>query len=131
MVILGERWRAGIRAGIVLYFRKTHFKGIKCLVGWCTFAERSCELRYVRPNAQRRAQVGGLNGFHIFRKFNAVDSVAVPRQVPRDVLKGKGLSELLRGPLGRRMSGDIEMHDPPREPAPGTHTRPETGSSAR
>ena len=51
--------------------------------------------------------------FHICRKLTAVDSVAVPKQVPRDLLKGKGLPELLRGPLGRRMGGDVEMDDPP------------------
>jgi hypothetical protein len=32
----------------------------------------------------------------------AVDSVAVPQQVTRDLLKRKGLPELLRRPLGRR-----------------------------
>jgi len=52
-------------------------------------------------------------GFYIFRKLPAEDPVAVPKQVTRDLLKGKGLPELLRGPLGRRMGGDVEMDDPP------------------
>src|SRR5260370_26104802 len=49
---------------------------------------------------------------HISEKLTAVDSVAVPKQVTRDLLKGKGLPKLLRGPLGRRMGGDVEMDDP-------------------
>src|SRR6516164_11419448 len=63
--------------------------------------------------SRRRQNFLDSHGFHICRKLTAVDSVAVPKQVPRDLLKGKGLPELLRGPLGRRMSGDVEMHDPP------------------
>src|SRR5260370_35885701 len=53
------------------------------------------------------------HGFHICRRLTAVDSVAVPKQVPRDLLKGKGLPKLLPAPLGRRMSGAFEMDDPP------------------
>ena len=51
--------------------------------------------------------------FHIFRKLTAEDPIAVPKQVTRDLLKGKGLSELLCSPLGRRMGGDVEMDYPP------------------
>src|SRR5260370_16825969 len=61
----------------------------------------------------RRQNFLDSHGFHIFRKLTAIDSVAVPKQVPRDLLKGKGLPELLRGPLGPRMGGDVQMHDPP------------------
>ena len=53
------------------------------------------------------------HGFYISRELIAEDPVAVSKQVTRNLLKGKGLPELLRGPLGRRMSGDVEMHDPP------------------
>ena len=51
--------------------------------------------------------------FTSFPKLIAEDPVAVPKQVTRDLIKGEGLPELLRGPLGRRMGGDVEMHDPP------------------
>jgi hypothetical protein len=46
-------------------------------------------------------------GFHIFPELSAEYPVAVPKQVTRNLLKGKGLPELLRGPLGRRMGGDV------------------------
>jgi hypothetical protein len=53
------------------------------------------------------------HGFHILSKLSAEDPVAVPKQVTRDLLKRKGLPELLRSPLGRWMGGNVEMHDPP------------------
>src|SRR5215469_9813930 len=39
------------------------------------------------------------------------DSIAITQQILRNLLKREGLPNLLRGPLRRRMSGDVEMHD--------------------
>jgi len=47
------------------------------------------------------------HGFHIFPKFTAEDQVA------RNLLKGESVPQLLHGPLGRGMGGDIEVQDPP------------------
>ena len=41
----------------------------------------------------RRKNFLDSQGFHIFRKLTAIDSVAVTKQVPRDLLKGKGLPQ--------------------------------------
>src|SRR5260370_7323909 len=60
----------------------------------------------------RRQNFLDSHGFHIFRKLTAVDSVAIPKQVTRDLLKGEGLPQLLSGPLRRRMRGAIEMQNP-------------------
>jgi hypothetical protein len=59
--------------------------------------------------ARRRKDFLDSHGFDTLRKLTAEDAVVVPQQVTRDLLKGKGLPELLRGPLGRRMGGDLEM----------------------
>ena len=50
---------------------------------------------------------------YFLRKLIAEDPVAIPKQVPRDLLKGKGLPELPGGPLGHRMGSDVEVQDPP------------------
>ena len=39
------------------------------------------------------------HGFHILRKLTAEDPVAVSNQITRNLVKGKGLPELLRSPL--------------------------------
>src|SRR5450759_4683015 len=41
------------------------------------------------------------------------DAIAISQKISRHLLKREGLSQLLSGPLGRRMCGDVEMHDPP------------------
>src|SRR6516225_8350286 len=51
--------------------------------------------------------------FYISGELIAEDPVAVPKQVTRNLLKRKCLPELLSSPLGRRMGGDVAMHDPP------------------
>lgn len=38
-------------------------------------------------------------------------AVTVPEQVPGRGLPGKGLDELLRGPLGGRVFGHVEVED--------------------
>src|ERR1700730_13423496 len=63
--------------------------------------------------SRRRQNFFDSHGFHILSKLSAEDPVAVPKQVTRNLLKRKGLPELLRSPLGRWMGGNVEMHDPP------------------
>ena len=63
--------------------------------------------------SRRRQNFLDSHGFHIFPKLTAEDPVAIPQQVTRDLLKRKGLPELLGGPLGCRMGGYVEMQDPP------------------
>jgi len=41
------------------------------------------------------------------------DAIPIPQKISRHFLKRERLSKLLSGPLGRRMCGDVEMHDPP------------------
>ena len=41
------------------------------------------------------------------------NAVAIAKQVTGNLVKREGLSELLAGPLGGGMSGDIKMDDPP------------------
>ena len=43
----------------------------------------------------------------------AEDAVAIPQQVARDLVKRAGLPQLLAGPFGGGISGDIEMENPP------------------
>jgi hypothetical protein len=54
--------------------------------------------------SRRRQNFLDSYGFHICRQLTTVDSVAVPKQVTRDLLKRKGLPELLRRPLDRRVT---------------------------
>ena len=79
--------------------------------------------------SRRRQNFLDSHVFHIFRKLTAEDPVPVAKQVTRDLLKGKGLPELLRGPLGRRMSGDVEMHDPPSVVSQNQRGAPQSGFS--
>src|SRR5665647_1609662 len=40
------------------------------------------------------------------------DAIPIEEKISRHLLKRERLSQLLSGPLGRRMRGDVEMHDP-------------------
>src|SRR5450759_1334185 len=53
------------------------------------------------------AQVPDLLG-----EVGSEDAIPIPQKISRHLLKRERLSQLLSGPLGRRMRGDIEMHDP-------------------
>ena len=39
------------------------------------------------------------------------DTIPIPQKISRHLLKRERLSQLLSGPLGRRMRGDVEMDD--------------------
>src|SRR5260370_19687984 len=46
-------------------------------------------------------------------EIGSEDAIPIAQQISRHLLKREGLLQLLSGPLGSRMRGDIEMHDPP------------------
>src|ERR1019366_5912476 len=46
---------------------------------------------------------------HLFSEVMAEDRIAVTKQVTRELVKGKGLPQLLPRPLGGRVSGHIEV----------------------
>src|SRR5260370_39757860 len=46
-------------------------------------------------------------------EIGAEEAIPIAQKISRHLLKREGLSQLLSAPLGRRMRGDIEMHDPP------------------
>ena len=49
---------------------------------------------------------------HLLSEVRTEDSIAIAQQILRNLRKGERLAKLLRGSLRRRMSGDVEMHDP-------------------
>jgi hypothetical protein len=67
----------------------------------------------LQRRARSRKNLLDSHGFHILAKLSAEDALAVPQQVPGDLLKGEGFPQLLRRPLGRGMGGDLEMHNAP------------------
>src|SRR5271167_2413316 len=48
---------------------------------------------------------------HLFSELKAEDSIAVAQQVTRELVKGKGLPQLLSCPLGSRVGGHIEVQN--------------------
>src|SRR5882724_1019064 len=44
-------------------------------------------------------------------KWCAIYTIAIPPQIACDLIPGKGLDHLLRGPLRCRVLGDVEVHD--------------------
>src|ERR1700745_2007395 len=51
----------------------------------------------------------GTQGPHLFSEVNAEDRITVAQQVTRELVKGKGLPQLLPRPLSGRVGGHIEM----------------------
>ncbi len=49
---------------------------------------------------------------HPLPKRGAVDPVPIMEEIPRGLIPRKGVHDLLRCPLRRRVFGDVEMHDP-------------------
>jgi len=48
---------------------------------------------------------------HLFSEFSAENSIAVAQQVARRLGEGKGLPQLLSGPLRSRMGGNVEVQN--------------------
>jgi len=48
---------------------------------------------------------------HLFSEVKAENSIAVAQQVTRELVKGKGLPQLLRRPLCGRVGSHIEMQN--------------------
>src|SRR5208283_572000 len=69
---------------------------------------------HVRP-LPRRARSGQhfMDAYvsHLFSEFKAEDSITVAQQVTRELVKGKGLPQLLSCPLGSRVGGHIEVQN--------------------
>ena len=49
--------------------------------------------------------------FTVSAELTAEDAVAVTKQIPRALVEGKSLAQLLRGPFGGGMGGDVEVDD--------------------
>src|SRR5215510_12901099 len=54
-----------------------------------------------------------LHPFYPASKLRSVDRISIPEQISRRGVIGKCFDNLLRGPLGRRIRGHIEMNDLP------------------
>ena len=52
-------------------------------------------------------------GLHILPKLTAENAIAIPQEVPGNLLKRESLAQLLGGPLGGGMRGHVEMDDAP------------------
>jgi hypothetical protein len=82
-----------------------------------TFAAKRANHAFHESSLPRRARSRkdflDPHGFHILPKLSSENAVAIPQQVPRDLLKGESLPQLLRGQLRRGMRGDVEVHNAP------------------
>jgi hypothetical protein len=67
-----------------------------------SWSQISAEMRIGRGTAQRAVA-------RLPKSFIAEDGIAVPEQVTRDLVKGKGLPQLLSRPLRGRVGGDIAV----------------------
>ena len=50
---------------------------------------------------------------HPLPKRGAVDTVAIPQEIPRGLVPREGINDLLGGPLRGGMFGDVEVDDAP------------------
>src|SRR5260370_40069433 len=70
---------------------------------------------------------------HLFSEVQAEDCIAVTKQVTRELVKGKGLPQLLPRPLGGRVSGYIEVKNATsimgQHQKHGKHVQPDGGDS--
>lgn len=68
---------------------------IRVLPRWARSSEDLTDIKPARTTSERFA----------------IDCVSIPHQIPGGGVEGEGFVELLRGPLGRRMPGHVEVHD--------------------
>jgi hypothetical protein len=61
--------------------------------------------------ARCRQDFANAHAAHLFSEVIAKDRIAVAQQVARELVKGKGLPQLLSRPLRGRVGGDIEVQD--------------------
>src|SRR6267143_2926216 len=71
--------------------------------------------------ARRRQNFADAHASHLVSEVIAKDSIAVPQQVARELVKGKCLPQLLSRPLGGRVGGHIEVQDA--APVKGQHQK--------
>src|SRR5467141_1916375 len=71
--------------------------------------------------ARRRQNFADAHASHLVSEVIAKDSIAVPQQVARELVKGKCLPQLLSRPLGGRVGGHIEVQDA--APVMGQHQK--------
>src|ERR1700719_1008688 len=78
-------------------------------------SNQSCARR--RPAARGIEGCTALPGYPYLAPLSpegiAEDSIVVAQQVARELVKGKGFSQLLSRPVGRRMGGHIEVQNAP------------------
>ena len=62
---------------------------------------------------RRRKHFLDAHGFDLSGEIASENAITVAKQVTWNLIKWEGLPQLLAGPLGGGMSGDIEVDDPP------------------
>src|ERR1700730_13421009 len=59
----------------------------------------------------QRQNFADAHALHLFSEVIAEDSIAVAQQVARELVKGKGLPQLLSRPLRCRVAGHVEVQN--------------------
>ena len=71
-------------------------------------SKHSLDIGSLPGRARCRQNLADAHVSQLFSKVIAKDSIAVPQQVARELVKGKCLPQLLSRPLRGRMGGHIE-----------------------
>jgi len=73
--------------------------------------DRPLDVRILPWRARRRPNLADAEAIDAPAEVRTIDSISIPQHVTRSRIPRKGVHDLLRGPLCRRMVRDVEVYD--------------------